>query len=249
MERQGSGGRIFKSIIMSWFKLGYILRHKIKVTTYVLALALFVWAIIFFGELFKTIFTSPEAVREWVFQFDKGAPLALFLLQVAQVIIAPLNNFFINLAGGYIFGPWVGFLYNYFGWVAGAIIVFWLARYFGRRFVNLFIAQDKLEGYDKIVGKGTYIIFMLLLLPGAPDDFLVYLIGLSKSIRFRTFLWMILIGKIPGKIATSFLGTGVADHNTTSIAIFAVFIIVSLVVFWKKPELWKIGRHRDLSKS
>jgi uncharacterized membrane protein YdjX (TVP38/TMEM64 family) len=232
---------------MSWFRLSNIKQHKIKVATYLLALALFVWLVIYFGEIFKSIFTSPEAVREWILQFDKAAPLALFLLQVAQVIVAPLNNFLINLAGGYIFGPWVGFIYNYTGWIVGAIIVFWFSRYFGRRFVNLFISESKLDGYDKLLGKGTYIIFMLLLLPGAPDDFLVYLIGLSKSIKFRTFLWMIIIGKVPGKIATSFLGAGVEDRNLTSIGVFTVFIIVSLVVFWRKPELWRLGK-KDLQK-
>jgi len=82
-------------------------------------------------------------------------------------------------------------------------------------------------------------LFMLLLLPGPPDDFLVYFIGFSQSIRFRTFFWMIVIGKIPGKIATSFLGAGVATHSTISIVIYIIFISASVIVFWRKPELWQ----------
>lgn len=212
-----------------------------------LALALVVWAVIYFGESLKGVFTSSDAIRDWVMQYGVFAPLALFLLQVAQVIIAPLNNFLINFAGGYIFGPYMGFVYNYFGWILGAIIVFWFTRYFGRRFVNLFISPEKLEGFDKVIEKGTYIIFLLLLLPGAPDDFLVYVIGLSKSIKFKRFLWMILIGKIPGKIATSFLGAGVAEHSTLSVGLYALFIVLSIVVFIKKPELWRL-RTGNLSK-
>jgi len=227
---------------MSYFRTEYLKHNKIKVAIYVLTFALLVWAVIYFGEFFRAIFTSSDAVRDWVLQYGKLAPLALFLLQVAQVIVAPLNNFLINFAGGYIFGPYMGFLYNYFGWVLGAIIVFWFTRYFGRRFVNLFISQDKLKGFDKIVERGTYIIFLLLLLPGAPDDFLVYVIGLSKTIKFKTFLWMILIGKIPGKIATSFLGAGVAEQSMFSIGLYVLFIVVSVAVFLKKPELWHLGK-------
>jgi len=227
---------------MSFLRTEYIKRNKVKSIAYVLGLVFLVWSVIYFGESLKAIFTSADAIRNWVMQYGALAPLALFLLQVAQVIIAPLNNFLINFAGGYIFGPYMGFIYNYFGWVVGAIIVFWFTRYFGRRFVNLFISQEKLIGFDKIVEKGTYIIFLLLLLPGAPDDFLVYIIGLSKTIKFRTFMWMILIGKIPGKIATSFLGAGVADHSSVSIGIYALFVVVSIAVFLKKPELWRLGR-------
>jgi uncharacterized membrane protein YdjX (TVP38/TMEM64 family) len=232
---------------MSFLRSSYIKRHKVQITTYVLAFVFVVWAIWYFGSSITAVFTSPEEIRLWVNQYGKFAPLALFLLQVGQVIIAPLNNFVINFAGGYIFGPWWGFLYNYFGWILGAIIVFGLTRYFGRRFVNVFITKEKLAGYDRILSKGTYIIFLLLLLPGAPDDFLVYMIGLAKSIKFRTFLWMILIGKIPGKIATSFLGAGVAEQTTTGIIIFGAFIVVSLIVFWRKPELWKLWK-QDLQK-
>ncbi|MBU2575807.1 TVP38/TMEM64 family protein [Patescibacteria group bacterium] len=227
---------------MSWIKTEYIKHHKIKVAAYSLVFAFLVWAVFYFGELIKSVFTSSDAIREWVLQYGAFAPLALFLLQVAQVIVAPLNNFLINFAGGYIFGPYMGFVYNYFGWVLGAIIVFWLARYFGRRFVNLFISEEKLARFDKIVGQGIYIIFFLLLLPGAPDDFLVYVMALSKSIKFKTFLWMILIGKIPGKIATSFLGAGVAEHSMLSVALYALFILVSVAVFLKKPELWRLGK-------
>jgi len=71
---------------------------------------------------------------------------------------------------------------------------------------------------------------------------LVYLVALSKKISFKTFLWMIMIGKIPGKLATSFLGAGIAEKDIVSILIFVVFSIVSVVIFYKKPELWHIGR-------
>jgi len=188
------------------------------------------------------IFSSSDSARDWVLGYGVYAPLALFLLQIAQVIIAPLNNFIINLAGGYIFGPYFGFLYNYFGWVSGAIIVFFLARRVGRKFVDFFVSQEKLAKFDQAVEKGSYFIFALFLMPGIPDDFLVYLVALSKKISFKTFLWMIMIGKIPGKLATSFLGAGIAEKDIVSILIFVVFSIVSVVIFYKKPELWHIGR-------
>ncbi|OJI06419.1 hypothetical protein BK004_03705 [bacterium CG10_46_32] len=233
---------------MSWFKVGYSKQHSKKIAAATLGVLILGGLIFYFAGTVSKIFTSPEAIRSWVLSYGRAAPLALFLLQVAQVIIAPLNNFLINVAGGYIFGPWVGFVYNYTGWVLGAIIVFAFTRKFGRRFVNLFIKEEKLLAYDAVLEKGVYIIFLLFLLPGPPDDLLVYLVGLSRSIPFKTFLWIILIGKIPGKLATSFLGAGVAEHSTISFIVYAVFTAVSLLVFVMKPELRKIGKENHLSK-
>ncbi|MEK7189221.1 MAG: VTT domain-containing protein [Patescibacteria group bacterium] len=233
---------------MAWFKDRYIKHHKLKLAIYFWAFAFLVWLVLYFGTTLSAVFASPEDVRAWVLSYGRAAPLVLFLLQVLQVIIAPLNNFLINVAGGYIFGPWAGFVYNYTGWVIGALIVFLFTRKFGRGFVNLFIKEEKLAQYDALLAKGTYLVFFLFLVPGPPDDLLVYLVGLSRSISAKTFLWMILIGKIPGKLATSFLGAGVAEHSMVSLALYGVFIVVSLVIFWLKPELWSMGKQKHLSK-
>jgi len=229
---------------MSFFRINYIKQHKLKTALYIAGLFLFVGLLIYFGDAVKAVFVSPDAVKDWILGYGKLAPLALFLLQVAQVIIAPLNNFFINFAGGYVFGPWIGFLLNYFGWIAGAIVVYWFSHFFGREFVNLFVKEKMLAGFDDIVAKGKYIVFMLLLLPGPPDDFLIYFMGLTPAIGFRTFLWMVLIGKIPGKVATSFLGAGFAEHNMVSMSFYGIFVLVSVIIFWRKPELWRVWREK-----
>ncbi len=229
---------------MTWINISSIRRNKTKTAFYLSVFVLFVVSIIYFSEVFAMLLLSPEDVRDWVLSYGTLAPLVFFLLQIAQVIIAPLNNFVINFAGGYLFGPVFGFVLNYTGWITGAIVTFWLSRTFGRKFVNFFISEKKLCEFDALAEKGAYIFFMLFLLPGPPDDFLVYFIGLSCSIKFKTFLWMVLIGKIPGTVATSFLGAGVAEHNFFSVGIYAVFIFSAVIVFWKKPELWQIWKKK-----
>lgn len=230
---------------MNWFRGRYIKHHKIKLVIYFWSFALFVWALFYFGEYFSVAFGSPEAVRSWARGFGVYSPLAFFGLQVVQVLVAPLNDFIINLAGGFLFGPWLGFAINYAGWIIGACIVFLLSRSVGVPFVRSFIHEKKIEQYNRVVARGQYIIFMLFLLPGPPDDILVYLVGLSQSIRFRTFLWMVLVSKVPGKLVTSFMGSDVSnlDVSAFSIFLYVVFIVGSLiVVVWHKSELLKLWR-------
>jgi len=200
--------------------------------------------LVYFGRYFKAIFTSSDSIRDWVFHFGAWAPVVTMLVEAMQVVIAPLHNFFVNFAAGYIFGPWLGGLYSYVGWIVGAIAAFWLCRSLGRGFVRLFVKEDKLHQFDTVMERGQHMIFMLFLLPGPPDDFLVYLIGLTKGVSFRSFLTMILISKIPGKLATAFLGAGVAEHNATAVAVFALFIVISIVVYWRQPELWRLWHQK-----
>lgn len=234
---------------MTWFKTRYIKRHKIKLVVYFWAFAALVWAIIYFGEYLAAVFDSPESVRAWVLDFGRAAPLAFFGLQVVQVLLAPLNDFVINLAGGFLFGPWLGFALNYAGWILGAAVVFLLSRTVGVRFVRLFVREERLAQYDRLLSRGRYVLFALFLLPGPPDDLLVYLAGLSRSISFRTFLWMVVVSKIPGKLVTSFMGSDVARLSVSSLSVFlyVVFIVGSLlVVVWQRSELRELlSRKRD----
>jgi len=209
---------------------------------YCLIVVLFVTLLAYASEMLRAVFLSPDSIREWVLHYGKLAPVVLFLLQIAQVLIAPLNNFIINAVGGYLFGPYLGFVLNYSGWIMGAIIVFWFSRLFGRGFVSFFVNKTTLKKYDSLLLKSQFLVFLLFLLPGPPDDFLVYVIGMSRSISFKNFLIMILIGKIPGKLATSYFGAGVAEHKLYGAFIYGAFVAVSLVVFALKPELWRMWK-------
>ncbi|MBI2050951.1 MAG: TVP38/TMEM64 family protein [Parcubacteria group bacterium] len=223
---------------MPWFRARYIRSHKLKLAICFWAFAFFVWLLFYVGASFQSVLGSPEAARAWVLGFGRAAPLAFFVLQVLQVVVAPLNDFVINVTGGFLFGPWLGFAINYTGWILGAVVVFFLARRVGIPFVRLFIREDKIERYNRIVAQGQYLIFVLFLLPGPPDDLLVYVAGLSRSFKFRTFLWMIVVSKVPGKLVTSFIGSDVAglDVSAFSVFLYALFVVGSLLV---------VARHRS----
>lgn len=201
-------------------------------------------ALLLFGHYLKAIFTSPEEIKGYVEQWGDGAPLALMLIEGIQVMIAPLNNFITNFAAGYLFGPWLGGVYSYIGWTLGAIVVFWFCRLFGRSFVNLFFKDEQLAKFDVLVNQSHFVIFMLFLLPGPPDDLIVYLLGLSNGMGFRRFLLIVLLSKFPGKLTTAYLGAGLANHSQISLVIYAIFIATSLLIYWKNPHLWQLWRKK-----
>lgn len=200
--------------------------------------------LIYFGQYFKDIYTSAASIQAWVLQWGDWAPIATIVIEALQVIIAPLNNFFTNFAAGYIFGPYLGALYSYAGWIIGAMAVFGFCRLFGRSFVNLFFKDDQLVKFDNLVNQSHFVIFMLFLLPGPPDDLIVYLLGLSNGMGFRRFLLIILLSKFPGKLTTAYLGAGLANHSQISIVVYILFTLISLLIYWKNPHLWQLWRKK-----
>ena len=64
------------------------------------------------------------------------------------------------------------------------------------KIVQAFFEQKTIDKYLAYVRTNTFkwIFFWGILVPGLPDDLLCYIAGLS-NMRFRTFIWIILVGK------------------------------------------------------
>ncbi len=142
-------------------------------------------------------FRSMEALRAYLETFGVVGPLVLTLIQALQVILPVLPGFLGCVVGAAMFGAAGGFIVNYVGISAGSIAAYWLARRFGVALVRKMVPMEK---YDRCVRwvneKKSYslILFLAILLPLAPDDFLCYFSGLT-SMSAKRFTWIILLGK------------------------------------------------------
>ncbi|CAH0416663.1 TVP38/TMEM64 family protein [Periweissella fabaria] len=125
------------------------------------------------------------------------APVIFFALQIFQILIPIIPGTITLTAGVVLFGPWLGFVYNYTSIVLGSTLAFLLVRRFGKAFVTNYIDEGKHTKYLKWIEdkqKFTRIFAIAILLPGAPDDILSMLAGLSEM-RLRTFIIILLIAK------------------------------------------------------
>lgn len=126
-------------------------------------------------------FDSFESLRSYIGNFGIWGPVVLTMIQALQVVIPVLPGFLGCIVGAALFGPVVGFLVNYIGISAGSIAAFYLARRYGIKLVNKLINMDKYQGYIEKINKSksyTMVLFLSILLPLAPDDFLCYFSGL-----------------------------------------------------------------------
>ena len=128
--------------------------------------------------------------------FGLLAPLCFILIQMVQVVLPVIPGGASCLVGVMAFGAVGGFIYNYVGLVLGSICSFLLSRKFGMSIINkLFKEKDIKKALDKINNsKYDLIFFLIILLPGLPDDLFCYISGITKM-SLKKFTLIILIGK------------------------------------------------------
>lgn len=157
---------------------------------------------------YKTgLFSSPESFRNFITSFGVWATLIFVLIQIIQVIIPILPGAAGCIAGIVIFGPWMGFIYNYIGICIGSILVFLLSKRYGKPLVKTMISEKAYNKYIAWVERGRKFDKMFALaifFPVAPDDLLCYIAGLSKM-KLQKFTTIILLGK-PMSIAIYSMG-------------------------------------------
>ncbi len=142
-------------------------------------------------------FSSADTLRMYIASFGIWAPVVLTLIQMLQVVLPVLPGFMGCIAGAALFGAMGGFWSNYIGISAGSIAAYWLARYFGIKFVSKMISIQKYKTYIEWINQSksySIVLFLAILLPLAPDDFLCYFSGLI-NMSSKKFIFIIITAK------------------------------------------------------
>ena len=176
-------------------------RSKRQQLIRVVSILIFVLFLSFMASLVKAYvdgeFRSVETLQKYIGKYGAFGPFILTFLQAAQVVIPVLPGFLGCAAGSVMFGPAVGFWCNYIGIGGGSIIAFFLARKYGKPLLDDLFPSGRYDKWAVWASRSksyTGFLFMAMLLPLFPDDFLCYLTGLSKMTAKR-FIWIIVLGK------------------------------------------------------
>lgn len=163
---------------------------------------------------FQGYLTDAQKLKSVVHKAGIWGPLLFLAVQIVQVAIPILPGGVTTLAGVLIFGNFWGFVWNYIGICAGSVLGFHIAKTFGRPILHAFFSPKTIASYEKHTNsdsKFTKYFTWAIFLPVAPDDLLCYLAG-TTSMSYKTFTWIILLGK-PASLLIYSLGlTTVLKH-------------------------------------
>jgi len=190
---------------------------------------LFSWVIYSYSSkgLFYLLATSNiDSIVSFITSFGWLAVVVFILLIILEVILAPIPPFVLYVAGGIIFGAFLGGTITLFGNVLGAVIAFLIARKFGRGFVEKKINKKLRLRFDNFTNKyGGWALFLIRLNPFTTSDLFSYLAGLSKM-KLRTLIISTTLGLIPLVYIQTYLGDIFVKDNPF---LFFLFIVISLI--------------------
>ncbi len=148
-----------------------------------------------------------ERLATWRDRFGAAFPLMFIVLFVLNTV-ACLPAGVMTLAGGFLFGPFLGFLYVWTGAMIGASAAFGISRHLGRDWIRRrLVRRPLLAAIEQAVSdEGWKVVVLTRLAPGSPFFLLNYLFGLTR-IRFRDYLWSTAVSVIPGSFLIVYLGS------------------------------------------
>jgi uncharacterized membrane protein YdjX (TVP38/TMEM64 family) len=147
---------------------------------------------------------SSEALTAWVGQLGVLAPL-VFIACYAAATVFFLPGLLFTLAGGALFGPVYGTLYNLTGATLGATLAFLVARYLAQDRVARHAGKRLRALVEGVEQEGWRFVAFVRLVPLFPFNLLNYALGLTR-IRLSHYVISSFIFMAPAGAAYTYLG-------------------------------------------
>ncbi len=197
----------------------------------ILMVFIIIYAIIKFTGVWEKI-NSVEKLRAIVESGGVFSFIIFVILQILQTTILQIPAIFVTIAGTLVFGRWTTFILSYIAVMIGSLIMFWIGRKAGRRFLNWLAGEESTNKWIARMSQGKYLFFLMMLFPLFPDDILCVVAGLT-NISFRYFLFTNLIARAVGIGCTVFFGSGaVIPFSGWGLIVWGVIILVVATLFY-----------------
>jgi uncharacterized membrane protein YdjX (TVP38/TMEM64 family) len=185
------------------------------------------------------LFSDREKIRLLISSFGTSAPPVFILVQILQVIFAPVPGEATGFIGGYLFGTLPGFIYSSIGLAVGSWLNFVIGRFVGKRYVRKRIPAQQFQKIDRLVKRqGIIVLFILFLFPGFPKDYLCLALGVS-TLPMKIFILLAGIGRMPGTLALSLQGEFLYEQNYVLLGVMmTACLILALLCYGYREKIY-----------
>jgi uncharacterized membrane protein YdjX (TVP38/TMEM64 family) len=187
---------------------------------------------------------SVELLTESVGELGWLAPL-VFIAGYAMATVFFLPGLLFTLAGGVLFGPFYGTLYNLAGATLGATLAFLLARYLAYDWVAQRTGKRLRQVVEGVESEGWRFVAFVRLVPLFPFNLLNYALGLTR-IPLAHYVITTLLFMAPGGAAYTYLGYAgrelagggedVIRKGLLAIAVVATIAFISRILLKRRQQ-------------
>jgi uncharacterized membrane protein YdjX (TVP38/TMEM64 family) len=190
-----------------------------------LLLALFVYAAL---ELQESRYFNARTIHSLLSRLGPYSIIGYIFMMVVAVI-SPMPDSMVSIAGGYLFGPYIGSILSLLGLALGTSIDFLIVRRLGRNYVKKRYPKSirVIDSYSTKLGWQTVVIMRML--PSVTFDLLGYAAGIS-SMSYALYIGSTLLGAIPMTLFTVLLGNSIEVGSMKYIALVLLIGVIGLIV-------------------
>lgn len=181
-----------------------------------------------------------DQIVEWMRRDGMRGPLLSIAIHFFQVVVFLIPGEPAQIAAGYVFGAWRGFLYSIIGIMLGSAFDYAFARLVGRPVVARILGEARLTRIDETLrgSKGKTALFLLFLAPGMPKDAMSYGVGLT-SFRFWEFVVVSATARTPALFLSTLFGARAQYRDYFSMALIgaaAVLLFVGFLLYQRRRQ-------------
>ena len=196
---------------------------KSKINIFSLFILIFILGGISYFLYSQNILLDLDSIINFTESFGIFSYIIFFLIVLIEVVAAPIPGVILYIAGGILFGTFIGGTIAFLANVAGATVAFFIGRKFILKDSE---KKQKKDYFNKAIEKyGGYTMFLLRVNPLTSSDIFSYLAGISKM-NFKKFLTGTTLGLLPLIYIQSYLGEEIITKNEF---LFNTFLIISLI--------------------
>lgn len=159
-----------------------------------------------FSGLWEKV-NSVEKVRKTVESGGVFSFVVFMFLQILQTTVLQIPAIFVTIAGMLVFGSVKTFVLSFVAVMIGSLIMFWLGRKFGRKFLIWLTGEEIAKKWTERLSKGKYLFALMMIFPFFPDDILCAVAG-SSNMSFRFFFWTNIVARALAIGCIVFFGSG-----------------------------------------
>lgn len=198
----------------------------------IVAIVVVIFFIVFYltiGRMIAGFIQDSEAFKNWMDSFNPVVAVLVYLsLRVLQTAFKLFPGGALEIAAGFIFGVWEGFLWSMVGSILGSLLILLLGKKYGMRLVGLFVDPDKmheaLNGKNK-KGKGVTF-FLMYFLPWWPKDIFTWVASVTDD-NLLSFFAITTLARIPSVFVSAWCGSAIVSQDYA----LAFTILGVLIVF------------------
>jgi uncharacterized membrane protein YdjX (TVP38/TMEM64 family) len=175
-----------------------------------------------------------QALREKVAGHYGLSVLVYMVGYALAVTLSVPGDIVLSVAGGYLFGTFLGAFYINVGATTGALLSFLFSRYVAGEWLQERYSRHLGRFNREVEARGHFYFVIVRLIPLFPFVLVNLLSGLSR-VPVRTYLWTTCLGIIPVSLIYTYAGSQLEDVSSsrdlfTGRAMAALLLLVGLAV-------------------